>query len=237
MKKGNQGRFEAVGHDEQMETSRCFIESKGRLGCISCHDPHRLPEPTTKVAYYRDRCLHCHEKKGCALPFAQRQSRGRAMTALRATCRVRPSRTSLTRRRLTTESSVAWPGAAEVAHNASDQPGESPLMDYHWSLMTEEERRDAARDMGVALGWAARSMRSSPRLAKMAATQGLPLLETALRDQPDDVTARESLATDLRDSRPSRRRASRVRGRTRNRTTPRISPSFAWPRSNPPPST
>ena len=27
----------------------------------------------------------------------------------------------------------------------------------------------------------------------MAATQGLPLLETALRDQPDDVTARESL--------------------------------------------
>ena len=47
--------------------------------------------------------------------------------------------------------------------------------------------------MGVALGWAARSMRSSPRLAKMAATQGLPLLETALRDQPDDVTAASPL--------------------------------------------
>ena len=47
-------------------------------------------------------------------------------------------------------------------------------MDYHWGLMTEEERRDAARDLGVALGWAARSLKASPRLARVAATQALP---------------------------------------------------------------
>jgi Flp pilus assembly protein TadD len=194
MKKGNQGRFEAVGHDEQMENSRCFIESKGQLGCISCHDPHRLPEPTTKVAYYRDRCLHCHEKKGCALPSVERQSRGRADDCI--ACHMPRPAIANVPHTVATDHRVlrGLARAAEVAISASDQPGGSPLMDYHWSMMTEEERRDAARDMGVALGWAARSMRSSPRLAKMAATQGLPLLETALRGQPDDVTARESLA-------------------------------------------
>ena len=73
MKKGDGRKFEAVGHDEQMEASRCFAASEGQLGCISCHDPHRLPEPATKVAYYRERCLACHEKKGLR-PAAHRAS-------------------------------------------------------------------------------------------------------------------------------------------------------------------
>ena len=76
MKKGDQDQFEAVGHVEQIEASRCFRESEGQLGCISCHDPHRLPEPSTKAAYYRARCISCHDRKGCALPSAERQSRG-----------------------------------------------------------------------------------------------------------------------------------------------------------------
>ena len=76
-KSGNQGKFEVAGQVEQMESSRCFRASQGQLGCISCHDPHRLPAPSIKAAYYRDRCLECHEKKGCALPLAERQARGR----------------------------------------------------------------------------------------------------------------------------------------------------------------
>ena len=48
--------------------------------------------------------------------------------------------------------------------------------------------------MGVALGWAVRNLRaSSPEIARVAATQGLPLLEAAVRDRPDDLSARESL--------------------------------------------
>ena len=49
---------------------------RGELGCISCHDPHRLPPPATKAEYYRGRCLECHEQRGCALPAAERRSRG-----------------------------------------------------------------------------------------------------------------------------------------------------------------
>jgi hypothetical protein len=40
----------------------------GALGCISCHDPHRLPQNESRVTYYRDRCLQCHAEPGCSLP-------------------------------------------------------------------------------------------------------------------------------------------------------------------------
>ena len=103
------GKLGSVGQVEQMESSRCFRASQGQLGCIWCHDPHRLPEPSTKDAYYRERCLECHEKKGCALSLLSGKRGGRARTALRATCRARPSRPSLTRRRPITGSPAAFP--------------------------------------------------------------------------------------------------------------------------------
>ena len=37
------------------------------------------------------------------------------------------------------------------------------------------------------------SLHASPQLARVAATQALPLLEAAVRDRPDDLSARESL--------------------------------------------
>ena len=88
-KNGNQGKFEVDGQVEQMESSRCFRASQGQLGCISCHDPHRLPDPATKAAYYRERCLECHEKDGCSLPWPSGKPGDVARTASRATCRAR----------------------------------------------------------------------------------------------------------------------------------------------------
>ena len=113
-KKGKRNQVEAVGHDEQMESSRCFRASQGQLGCISCHDPHRLPAPSTKTAYYRERCLACHEQRGCALPAAEAEPGGRERIASRVTWRPWRSRTFHTQRRPTTAFSAAacpasWP--------------------------------------------------------------------------------------------------------------------------------
>ncbi|MEO1983607.1 MAG: hypothetical protein ABGZ24_24110, partial [Fuerstiella sp.] len=65
----------AVSQVEQMVASLCYRKSDGRLGCISCHDPHRLPPPDARIQFYRQRCLACHEDPadGCSVPLAERQ--------------------------------------------------------------------------------------------------------------------------------------------------------------------
>lgn len=71
----------SVGQFEQMEQSRCFLASSGKLGCTSCHDPHVAPEGEAKVTFYRNKCQTCHERKGCTAPAADRQVRGDSCVA------------------------------------------------------------------------------------------------------------------------------------------------------------
>ena len=68
------GTTNAVNQVRQMELSRCFQESTGRMGCISCHDPHSTPAPETRVQFYRDRCRSCHSKpqSECVVDVAKR---------------------------------------------------------------------------------------------------------------------------------------------------------------------
>lgn len=57
---------EAVSQVEQMEASKCYQMSDGRMGCLSCHDAHSIPAPSARISFYRERCLQCHSD--CALP-------------------------------------------------------------------------------------------------------------------------------------------------------------------------
>ena len=70
----SEGRVTAVSHVQQMRQSRCFIESDGKLGCISCHDPHRRPSEDERRAFYRKRCLKCHDEDACLSPNEARQA-------------------------------------------------------------------------------------------------------------------------------------------------------------------
>jgi hypothetical protein len=67
-------RREAVSHVEQMRASRCFAASSGALGCTSCHDPHAVPAPDDRTAFFRQRCIACHATDACALPAARRDA-------------------------------------------------------------------------------------------------------------------------------------------------------------------
>src|SRR5947209_14997668 len=141
-----------------MESSRCFRASGGELGCISCHDPHRLPPPATKAEYYRGRCMNCHERRGCALPAAERRSRGPGEDCI--ACHMpRPAvadipHTVTTNHRIPRVSGAADPKPPRP-RTGPGLPGELNPRDYHWDLMTVEERRGAARDLGMALELAA----------------------------------------------------------------------------------
>jgi hypothetical protein len=53
------GRGEkAVSHSEQLSLSRCARESKGRLWCGTCHNPHS--SASNRAAEVRAACLSCH---------------------------------------------------------------------------------------------------------------------------------------------------------------------------------
>ncbi len=70
-----QQQADLLEHFSAMQASRCFRESAGKLSCLTCHDPHiqpgkpGQPEP---VAFYRAKCLTCHEDKSCSLPIKDR---------------------------------------------------------------------------------------------------------------------------------------------------------------------
>ncbi len=59
-------------HYSGMVLSRCYRASRGRLRCITCHDPHRQPAGEEAVGFYRDRCLSCHTEASCRLPLKVR---------------------------------------------------------------------------------------------------------------------------------------------------------------------
>ena len=60
-------------HYLSMRLSKCYLKSGGRLGCISCHDPHVQPSQQEGPAYFRQKCLACHTEKSCAVPLSLRQ--------------------------------------------------------------------------------------------------------------------------------------------------------------------
>lgn len=68
------GRTKAVSQVEQMNDSECFKQSAGRLGCTSCHDPHSHVSGDEKAAYYRGRCMQCHDEHGCSLAAEKRRA-------------------------------------------------------------------------------------------------------------------------------------------------------------------
>jgi tetratricopeptide (TPR) repeat protein len=60
-----------VGHIEQLRRSACYQRSK-ELTCLSCHDPHAAAKPKDSIAFYRQKCLDCHNDHGCKLDRAER---------------------------------------------------------------------------------------------------------------------------------------------------------------------
>jgi hypothetical protein len=55
-----------VSEVEQFSQSMCKRESGDRMSCASCHDPHYTPEAIDRVAFYRHKCLICHNQTAFA---------------------------------------------------------------------------------------------------------------------------------------------------------------------------
>jgi predicted CXXCH cytochrome family protein len=60
-------------HYYSMTLSKCYRSSGERLSCITCHDPHVEPSSLEAPAYFRKKCLICHNEKSCTVPLLVRE--------------------------------------------------------------------------------------------------------------------------------------------------------------------
>jgi hypothetical protein len=179
----------AVGQVEQMHQSRCFRASEGGLGCASCHDPHRLPAPAEKVAYYRERCLDCHRNgKDCSLSVAARGEKGDDCAA----CHMpRLAASDVVHVAATDHRILRDPAGERPAPRRGGRPGEVPLIHFHRDQLPDADR-ERGRDLGVALMDLAAQAPPGPGRTYFGRV-ALPLLEDATAAAPDDLAAWEAL--------------------------------------------
>ncbi len=64
----------AVSHVQQMQSSRCYVESDRALACVSCHDPHGMASPKERTLQVRQACLKCHSDADCSETMPVRQA-------------------------------------------------------------------------------------------------------------------------------------------------------------------
>jgi len=58
---------------DRLLLSRCYLESKGRFECVTCHDPHVTVYRKDRPAdFFTSKCLGCHAKDACKAPAAAR---------------------------------------------------------------------------------------------------------------------------------------------------------------------
>jgi len=62
VKNGSKLTDRGVSEVEQLSQSTCKRISGNPMSCTSCHDPHFTPEPSQKTAYFRSKCLSCHNR-------------------------------------------------------------------------------------------------------------------------------------------------------------------------------
>ena len=196
VKADSAGKSRFFGQVEQMCASRCFLESGGKMGCISCHDPHEVPAASEKAAHYRDRCLDCHAGKGCRVPQAERLAKNRDDSCI--VCHMPRSPNDQVPHTATTLHLISrFADRVEPVtdlRRQSNPPG-GPLIHFHRDQLDADERSAVSRDLGIALATSSRSIPgwSAGTVSRMA----LPLLETSLKARPADGPAWEAKGTVL----------------------------------------
>jgi tetratricopeptide (TPR) repeat protein len=174
-----------TGQAAQMKASRCFRASKGRLGCISCHDPHELPDPNEKIAYFRERCLACHGgAKRCSLPEPARLANNQKNHC--AGCHMPMSKTvDAVHIAVRDHRILRDPHAESTAPSGSGSL--LPLVRLNGEYGAEQ-LKSIDRETAIAVTSEGTRLPNTPQM-RTVGPQVLAALERALAEHPDDLIA------------------------------------------------
>jgi tetratricopeptide (TPR) repeat protein len=183
----------AVSQVEQMYASRCFQASAGKLGCISCHDPHERIEKPARDEFYRARCLACHEQQGCSIPETARRAKVPSDNCI--DCHMpRFAATDIVHTAMTDHRVPRAPGKVHHApeRRKSRPPFGAPLRFFREDELPPEQLQ-SPRELGIVL---VQSTRDKGRY-RDDLPLALRLIERALVDHPDDLELWEHKGTNL----------------------------------------
>jgi predicted CXXCH cytochrome family protein len=176
-----------VGQVEQMHASRCFQASKGRMGCISCHDPHVSPPPSQRVAFYRERCMLCHADQPCSVPVAVRRQTSKDDSCVQ--CHMPTGESDIEHHAISDHRVPRKPDQARPAL-AAPVDGGLPLVQFHQEVAANDP--EAARDLGTAL--VDRVERYPPAVRRALGQMALRSLNQAVKTDPGDTPAWDAQA-------------------------------------------
>ncbi len=167
VKAGMSPGITVTGHVEKLAQSACQRASGGRLWCGTCHDPHVVPAPAQRAAWFREKCLRCHKTGDCRESETARRKAQDDCTA----CHM-PKTTTIDAQHvvLTDHSIPRRPRAA-----ASGLRPDADLVPFAGGQTT-------ARDLALAYGIVAQRENGS-----VYKSRARDLLQKAERESPEDV--------------------------------------------------
>jgi len=188
----------AVSQVEQMYHSRCFRGGQGnqRMGCTSCHDPHRQVAAEERVVFYRKRCLQCHAEHSCSAPPATRAEKQNSCVD----CHMPRFQAADIVHTASTDHRIIVPGKTSPL-----TPAETGPLEPFFTKVVDAGDKEFSRDFGMALVGGA-----GVDLAMMQ--RGLVLLDKAAVDSPNDLEALEMQGAALLSLGRPRRALEALRG-------------------------
>jgi predicted CXXCH cytochrome family protein len=185
----------AVSQVEQMRQSRCYRAgtSEERMGCTSCHDPHTEPPPAQRAAWFRQRCLECHQQRPCSLALLERNKRDDSCIA----CHMPPFSTSDIAHAASTDHRVPRRPAPPTAPLSGAGPAAKATFPYWVSFHRGRvDLRDIEQSRDIAVALAQQLSQGTPGL-QGDAFGVVSLLEEALARDGADLSAWEAKAQAL----------------------------------------
>ncbi len=169
-----------VGHVEQLHHSKCY-QASPKMTCVTCHDPHRDPSTFDAVAFYREKCIACHQENSCRLPKEQRLAKSQRDAC--AHCHMPSSPTDIPHVAAHQHRIGIYPdkeSAAAQPEQASEAITLVPIQDV--SHLPEEEQQRCLAMAYLALSKKTPNGQLSQQYLERANSLLAPLVQSGLQD-------------------------------------------------------